>query len=617
MKPTFSIRRSLILRMFLAMAAISSLALIGLLGSIVIAKSAGGYADAINQAGSLRMQAYRLMSTSERVSAHHPRMSWQIEHLQATLVAPSIVGLIPEKSEGALGQAYDSVLESWRNELLPALEDDVSSNNQAMNEIVEDFVSRVDVFVGNLQKNAEKKVVLLEVFQGASVTILVSIMVMVAYHIICGVMPPFRELVGVVNGVMVGDFSGRTTYRGNDELGLLSRTINKMNASLSEMYGQLEKRVAAKTHELKRSNEALRMLYLTARRLNGINPLTQDELIDVLHQLESVTDEGPFELCLSLGAGQDDVVLLSSRCHGTQRRQGAMVPEDSWNTTSACSDATFSEEGGNAYAVRVREAGRDYGELRVIQPPGHMLAQWKIELIETVAGLIAATLSLSEKANEQRRLALMDERAVIARELHDSLAQSLSYLKIQVTRLQMQFDRQRYDDVAQVVAELRHGLNSSYRQLRELLNTFRLRINEAGLEAALNEAVEEFAKRGELQISVRGQWGRLPLSPNEEIHVLQIVREALSNVVRHAKANACEISLSIDDDQVHVLSIRDDGVGIGAESESDISHGMAIMEERARSLNGSLEIRSASPSGIVVSVRFLPSALKRLPAVVG
>lgn len=616
MKPTFSIRRSLILRMFLAMAAISSLALIGLLGSIVIAKSAGGYADAINQAGSLRMQAYRLMSTSERVSVHHPRMSWQIEHLQATLVAPSIVGLIPD-TEGALRQAYDSVLESWRNELLPALEDGVSSDNHAMDETVEDFVSRVDVFVGDLQKNAEKKVVLLEVFQGASVTILVSIMVMVAYHIICGVMPPFRELVGVVNGVMVGDFSGRTTYRGNDELGLLSRTINKMNASLSEMYGQLEKRVAAKTHELKRSNEALRMLYLTARRLNGINPLTQEELIDVLHQLESVTDEGPFELCLSLGAGQDEIVRLSSRCHGAQGRRSTMVSQASWDNASACSDAAFLDEGGNAYAVRVREAGRDYGELRVIQPPGHMLAQWKIELIETVAGLIAATLSLSEKANEQRRLALMDERAVIARELHDSLAQSLSYLKIQVTRLQMQFDQQRYDDVAQVVAELRHGLNSSYRQLRELLNTFRLRINEAGLEAALNEAVEEFAKRGDLQISVRGQWSSLPLSPNEEIHVLQIVREALSNVVRHARASACEISLSIDDDQVHVLSIRDDGVGIGAESESDISHGMAIMEERARSLNGSLEIRSAAPSGIVVSVRFLPSALKRLPAVVG
>ena len=73
MNGAFYLRRSLMLRMLVAMAAISCLALVSLLGSIVIAKSAGGYADAINQAGSLRMQAYRLLATSELLPADHPR----------------------------------------------------------------------------------------------------------------------------------------------------------------------------------------------------------------------------------------------------------------------------------------------------------------------------------------------------------------------------------------------------------------------------------------------------------------------------------------------------------------------------------------------------------------
>src|SRR5690606_18527734 len=101
-------------------------------------------------------------------------------------------------------------------------------------------------------------------------------------------------------------------YQGGDEIGLLSRTINRMNVSLSEKYGQLKNRVAAKTQELKLSNDALRMLYLTARRLNGITPLTHEELIEVLRQLGAVTREGPFELYLIVADNPQEMVRLSS-----------------------------------------------------------------------------------------------------------------------------------------------------------------------------------------------------------------------------------------------------------------------------------------------------------------
>ncbi|MBY6209201.1 MULTISPECIES: histidine kinase [Halomonas] len=612
MNGAFYLRRSLMLRMLVAMAAIACLALVSLLGSIVIAQSAGGYADAINQAGSLRMQAYRLLSTSELLPADHPRRRWQQEQMEATLASPAIVSLIPGDVDDPLRDAYDRVVECWHENLRPNIHAFDGGNAFRLDDQVAEFVDKVDILVGSLQKYAESKVVFLEVFQGVSLTILVVFMVMVVYRIVCGVMPPFRDLIRVVNGVMVGDFSGRTTYRGNDELGLLSRTINKMNASLSEMYGQLEKRVAAKTHELKRSNDALRMLYLTARRLNGVTPLTREELEDVLRQLEAVTDEGPFELRLTTGGAGKEMIRLVPRPAAHHQAEAATARSESGSRMTS----SPSPGSGNEYAVRVREAGRDFGELRVQQPPGHMLAQWKIELVETVAGLIAAALSLSEKSDEQRRLALMDERAVIARELHDSLAQSLSYLKIQVTRLQMQLDQQRHEQVAQVVAELRHGLNSSYRQLRELLNTFRLRIHEAGLEAALDETVQEYSKRGDFELTLKGQWSGLALTPNEEIHVLQIVREALSNVARHARARHCTVSLAAEETGHYQLSIKDDGVGIGPQSDPSISHGMAIMEERARSLSGKLSVNGIKPCGTVVTVRFLPRLLVQLPVAV-
>jgi nitrate/nitrite-specific signal transduction histidine kinase len=104
---------------------------------------------------------------------------------------------------------------------------------------------------------------------------------------------------------------------------------------------------------------------------------------------------------------------------------------------------------------------------------------WEIRLLETVARHIGTAINLSHCATRDRRLALLEERATIARELHDSLAQSLSYLKIQVSRLDAALRRPNGAAVARPIIEgLREGLSGAYRQLREILTTFRLTARE-------------------------------------------------------------------------------------------------------------------------------------------
>ncbi|QEM81572.1 histidine kinase [Halomonas binhaiensis] len=600
MAVALSLRRSLMLRVLLVITVISSLALLSIFGSIFVVVSSVGVGDAIDKSSSLRMHAYRLMVAAEHLPLEHPQRIAQMEDMQALITAPALLRFIPEQKDNAMHKAYQDLVDTWKVSLYPILSNYEAGEYKTLKKETDEFIEKVDVLVIKIKERISCKVLFLEAFQGGILIILALVIGLFFYHFIVSIMPPFRDLVRVVEGVMLGDFSGRTTYQGGDEIGLLSRTINRMNVSLSEKYGQLKNRVAAKTQELKLSNDALRMLYLTARRLNGITPLTHEELIEVLRQLGAVTHEGPFELYLIVADNPQEMVCLSSE--GDEPHVVSAMP----NVGTA-----------NEYAVRVCEADRDYGELRVMQPSGQILAQWKIELIETVAGLIAAAISLSEKANKQRRLALMDERAVIARELHDSLAQSLSYLKIQVTRLQVRLDQQRHDEVSLVVGELRHGLNSSYRQLRELLNTFRLRIHEAGLEAAMKETVAEYSRRGDFNLSLKGQWNGLFLTPNEEIHVLQIVREALSNVARHSKARHCEVSLEQNELHQYQLSIRDDGIGVGQSAGSSMSHGMTIMEERARSLCGTLSIGAALPYGTVITVCFLPRGFDRLSSAIG
>lgn len=168
----------------------------------------------------------------------------------------------------------------------------------------------------------------------------------------------------------------------------------------------------------------------------------------------------------------------------------------------------------------------------------------EIKLVETLVENLATSMALDLKADHDQHMSLIEERSVIARELHDSLAQSLSYLKIQVSRLQiLRRNRANEDQINDVVRELKSGLNNAYLQLRELLTTFRLQLDAPGLEPALNTTVKEFSGRLGYEINYQCNLQHQRLTPNEEIHVLQLVREALANVVKHAFASQVKLSV--------------------------------------------------------------------------
>jgi two-component system nitrate/nitrite sensor histidine kinase NarX len=154
---------------------------------------------------------------------------------------------------------------------------------------------------------------------------------------------------------------------------------------------------------------------------------------------------------------------------------------------------------------------------------------------------------------------------------------------------------------------LREGLNSAYRQLRELLTTFRLRIEGEGLAAALQTTVTEFAGRGDIPITLEAHLAGCTLTSNEEIHTLQIVREALSNVLNHAQARQAEVRVLCNSDGSVSATVTDDGIGVHQPAGAH-HYGMTIMEERARNLGGQLSVENLPAFGTRVTLHFTPSA---------
>jgi two-component system nitrate/nitrite sensor histidine kinase NarX len=252
--------------------------------------------------------------------------------------------------------------------------------------------------------------------------------------------------------------------------------------------------------------------------------------------------------------------------------------------------------------VPLSEAGTPYGVMLLRLPEGIELADWKLKLLESIGHHIGAALATAKRSDERRRIALMEERSVIARELHDSLAQSLSYLKIQVTRLKSHLDG---GQTADIVEELKLGLNNAYRQLRELLTTFRLRMDGRGLSDALQDAVREFSQRTGIEFRLHDRLLGHELDASEQIHVLQVVREALANVEHHANAQRADVRLAIEHGRLRV-TVDDDGVGIRQAEPPTHHYGLAIMRDRAASLHGTLMISRRPEGGTRVEMEFTP-----------
>ena len=596
--------RSLRVRLGLILLAMTVLALFSMGASIYIAETAQDDAAAINKAGSLRMQSYRIAALLQG-EAPVTEVSVAREEFDAILNAPALTKTT-EAAGAAPGRHYREVRQTWEDTLAPDLQlviDDEGDVGGALYlDEVHNFVTAVDTMVAALQRQAEQRIQWLRLSQAAAVVLALTLALTAVYLIHSGITRPLAELMGMAERVRQGDFTGRVQHTRRDEIGLLGRSFNTMAANLETLHAGLERQVEIKTRELRRSNEALQLLYDAARTLTP-GQLNEETVRPILQHLSRVTDIRLITACI---ADPDE----SSARHTISSVAGYEPAFCRAPDCSHCLDGNVARIrggiGDGLATIPLEHRSEQYGVMLLEFTSGTVPEQWKFRLADAVAEKIAVAIGLAREARRQRRLALLEERSVIARELHDSLAQSLSYLKIQVARLDAGLrDQATSATTTSAVTELREGLNTAYGHLRELLTTFRLKMNEPGLAAALHAAAEEYRRRSEgTDIRIERLDTGLNLDSNAKIHVLHIAREALANVVNHARAAHAWVHLCGSEDGWVTLSVDDDGIGIADRQERPHHYGIRIMTERANSLGGTLNVSRREPKGTHLEVRF-------------
>ena len=190
---------------------------------------------------------------------------------------------------------------------------------------------------------------------------------------------------------------------------------------------------------------------------------------------------------------------------------------------------------------------------------------------------------------------------MLARELHDSIAQSLAFLKIQVQLLRVAVQKSQPARVDQVIEELDAGLRESVNDVRELLVHFRTRTNTDAVEPALQETLQKFQHQTGLPAHLEVRGDGLPLPADVQVQVLHVIQEALSNVRKHAAAT--HVGLEVTKGPGWRFVVHDNGHGFDSTRETDTSHvGMKIMRERAERIGAEVSIHSVPGDGTTVTL---------------
>ncbi|NDL65797.1 nitrate/nitrite two-component system sensor histidine kinase NarX [Acerihabitans arboris] len=543
--------------------------------SLWMAQGMQGNAHAINKAGSLRMQSYRLLSRVPLDRDSGPL----IAELERDQLSDDLQQ--PVKRERLTPQ-YLALRAHWHTTLKPLLLRAQRPADAAGG--VAEFVRRLDALVSDLDRNTERRLTLVASVQKIVIALTLLVLAGTIIYLRRRLLRPWRRLLNQARAVSRGDFSQRyplpagARRGGHHEMDQLGLTLNGMSQSLSQIYAELEQRVADKTADLRQKNRALDFLYRASRQLHTGEPLP-GRLHTVLEELQILTPLREIQIRLYENDHDAGITETAGVVPAAVVPVGDEAEQLSWS---------------------LHDKLGQYGIMLAQYPARHIMDDAQRRLVATLIEQLTSTLALERQAEHQQQLLLMAERTAIAGELHDSIAQSLSCLKLQIGVLQMQ-SADTTPENQLLMQQMRDELNTAYRQLRELLTTFRLRQTEPGLRAALQTTVEEFSARLGFAIDFTYRLPAKTVSSHQVIHLTQIAREALTNIVKHAGASRVAVAARLEADGL-VLDIRDNGRGLPDEHQRQHHYGLVIMQDRARSLQGHCRVARLACGGTEVRV---------------
>ncbi|SJL84695.1 nitrate/nitrite two-component system sensor histidine kinase NarQ [Vibrio palustris] len=548
---------------WMSLVIIFSLIIIGY--SIFTLASSLNDAEMINASSSLRTQIYRITIDVKTNDVHTLQ---HIDDFEDTLYGPTMRQLNNWWVPNNISAYYRQLVLDWKS-IKRTL---ISQHNVSLTQQVDPYIRYIEQFEYKLQHYNERKLTTLAWVAALCLSGVILICLVVVRYTRNEIVKPLKRLSQASQNVREGKFDVSLSGQPHNELGELMVVFNGMSQELGQLYQGLEIAVDEKTRHLRMANQSLQVLYQSSQELSS-SRLTVEN----------------FQVILDYFCSLEGVISA---------------------------EVQVIDAGGQGLTLHAGERYAEYSLHRELSVDGVLLGylRWKEGLpcpdkilIKNFLHIFEQAIHYAKSQKQSEQLLLLEERATIARELHDSLAQSLSYLKIQVSLLKRSMladDHETLQASANpVIAELDTGLSSAYKQLRELLTTFRLTLKESSFGQALNEVVDQLRARTSAIINLDNLLVSFELSAQQQVHLVQLIREATINAIKHAQASHITIYCG-EENGVVTVYIKDDGIGF-SDPPSKVNHyGMNIMYERAQRLGGQLHIDSEPNQGCKVSITY-------------
>ena len=440
------------------------------------------------------------------------------------------------------------------------------------------------------------------------------------------VIEPLEQLRQWARVMRSGRLSARMPVPATGEFVELAGDINRLGERLEALTHEMDDRVHKQTTRLAHQTRSLAILYEVAASINKYRDL-DDLLTHFLHTLRDVTDaraatvrllgkDQKMRLVASLGL-DDDIIRAEQQMSmeescvcGLALKDGTIqCRSDISECNAIIGQPMFSDhEKVTLLAVPLQYRGRDLGIYNLFLDEASVaISSDFTELLISIGRHLGMAIEKAYLDNQANRMSLMQERTMLAHELHDSLAQTLASLRYQVRMLD---DTLQQDDSARARQEterIRASLDEAHTELRQLLFHFRAPLDGRGLVPTLQGMIERFRKETGIAAFLQHDCGEISLPAILEMQVLRIIQESLANTRKHSQAQTVRVLLDCDEHGNYRALIEDDGVGIGEtvlDGNPGEHVGLSIMQERAQRLGGALRIESEPGEGTQIELTF-------------
>ena len=436
---------------------------------------------------------------------------------------------------------------------------------------------------------------------------------------------PLSRLYAWALGMCSGDFSTRIPADGETAYRKLAFHINRLSEALEGLSNEMDDVVWRQTERLREKNASLELLYEVAASINQLDSI-EDILRASARSMMDMASARGAAVCLHDAAGVTSVAVRLGECpesvgvdagadefpaiHPPPRGESGAVGVD------AAAPAPGEPEigvlargsgGGPALTVPLTHKGVDLGLIHLFAAtPDTIGSREQQRLLLNVGRHLGMSIAKARTDDESKMLSIVRERAAIAYELHDSLAQTLASLRLQADMLADSLAKAGPRRSPPELARIQATLESANIELRELIAGFRAPVDGRDLRTALEEMTARYTAQSAMTVhlQVDGELPELPAGP--QLQVVRIVGEALANACAHSGGNLARVLVRSDAASVRVL-VEDDGRGfsmVARETAPGEHIGLSVMCERARWLGGTLDIESEPGEGTRVNLAF-------------